>query len=250
MTWSEQVWAVALRDIRKSTSWKKIILSSCMTLCVLFLIGLGVRVVLPGGADGLDSFVIAGLLGLLVSITAFSTVRLLVLDKRKYMKLLLIAPVSDSAIITGKIVCYLFSVVPNILFSLVFFTWYAGNWSLLSVALGITSLLLIVLTFFGLSFVIASFFSSERVASEVYEYSSIYFLFVSGAFYSISSFPDILKWLFFLNPAFYAVEATRYSVSGTALLSPWLSFSLLAAFALLFSSIGTTRYVRTLRTAP
>jgi ABC-2 type transport system permease protein len=57
------------------------------------------------------------------------------------------------------------------------------------------------------------------------------FVYLGGVFYSVSMLPGIWKNVSFLNPMFYFIEAFRWAVLGKADLSPALSITVTAVFA-------------------
>jgi ABC-2 type transport system permease protein len=53
--------------------------------------------------------------------------------------------------------------------------------------------------------------------------------FLSGVFYSIHSLPEFWQRVSHLNPFFYMIDGFRYGFFGQSDISPWLSFSVVAA---------------------
>jgi len=59
--------------------------------------------------------------------------------------------------------------------------------------------------------------------------------FLSGVFYSIHSLPPFWQALSHANPFFYMIDGFRYGFFGVSDISPWLSFGIVAAAALLLA---------------
>lgn len=59
--------------------------------------------------------------------------------------------------------------------------------------------------------------------------------FLSGAFYSIQSLPEVWNWLSRLNPFFYMIDGFRYGLLGASDVSPWTSLWIVALAGLALS---------------
>ena len=59
--------------------------------------------------------------------------------------------------------------------------------------------------------------------------------FLSGVFYSIHSLPPFWQALSHANPFFYMIDGFRYGFFGVSDISPWVSFGIVAAAALLLA---------------
>ncbi|MCF7520874.1 ABC transporter permease [Neisseria sp. ZJ106] len=55
--------------------------------------------------------------------------------------------------------------------------------------------------------------------------------FLSGVFYSIGSLPEFWQGVSRLNPVFYMIDGFRFGFFGVSDVSPWLSLSVVGAFA-------------------
>lgn len=59
-------------------------------------------------------------------------------------------------------------------------------------------------------------------------------LFLSGIFYPISTMPDWMKVLAYLDPATYAVDGMRYWLTGVSSIDPALDIGLLTVLTVIF----------------
>lgn len=57
-------------------------------------------------------------------------------------------------------------------------------------------------------------------------------IFLGGVFYSISLLPPLFATLTQFNPIYYMINTVRYSMLGSADVNPWLSLSIIGAFAI------------------
>ncbi|MCH9639417.1 MAG: ABC transporter permease [Betaproteobacteria bacterium] len=62
--------------------------------------------------------------------------------------------------------------------------------------------------------------------------------FLSGVFYSIHSLPSIWQTLSHLNPFFYMIDGFRYGFFGVSDISPYVSFSVVAACFIIVSMLA------------
>jgi ABC-2 type transport system permease protein len=61
--------------------------------------------------------------------------------------------------------------------------------------------------------------------------------FLSGVFYSVSALPAFWQQATWFNPFFYMVDGFRYGFLGVSDVSPWLSLSVILAFAVVLSAL-------------
>ncbi len=62
--------------------------------------------------------------------------------------------------------------------------------------------------------------------------------FLSGVFYSIHSLPSVWQTLSHLNPFFYMIDGFRYGFFGVSDISPYVSFTIVAAFFIAVSMLA------------
>lgn len=242
-----QVWSVALRDFKKNTSIAKVSLSIILTIIFLFLVKQGINFMNFSSKEGFDVFLISGFIGLVLALTSYSFIRELVQDKKKYLKILLVTPIKDETIISGKILYYFISSAPSLFIASLFFMFWLDNASLINIILIISGFLLSVILMIGLGFFFASFFSNTKKLNNYYDLSSMYFLFFSAAFYPIDAIPSILSWVFFLNPVFYISDAIRFAITSSSILKPEISYLILSIIAILLFFFGIQRFISRMR---
>ena len=68
--------------------------------------------------------------------------------------------------------------------------------------------------------------------------------FLSGVFYSIHSLPPAWQAASHLNPFFYMIDGFRYGFFGLSDASPWLSLTIVTAFALALTALTLTLLAR------
>ncbi len=62
--------------------------------------------------------------------------------------------------------------------------------------------------------------------------------FLSGVFYSIHSLPSVWQTMSHLNPFFYMIDGFRYGFFGVSDISPYVSFTIVAAFFIAVSMLA------------
>jgi len=69
-------------------------------------------------------------------------------------------------------------------------------------------------------------------------------LFLSGAFYPIDTMPNWMKYLSYIDPLTYAVDASRYFLVGISKFSVWLDIGALSILAIIFLGIAMILFER------
>jgi ABC-2 type transport system permease protein len=63
--------------------------------------------------------------------------------------------------------------------------------------------------------------------------------FLSGAFFPLDRLPEWLKWLVYVDPLTYGVDALRFCLVNTAAFPIWISLCALTVFGAVTTLIGT-----------
>ena len=63
-------------------------------------------------------------------------------------------------------------------------------------------------------------------------------LFLSGAFYPITTMPEWMKVMAYFNPLTYAVDGMRYFLTGTSVMHPMIDVLLLALLSIVLLAVA------------
>jgi len=236
-------WAVTLRDLKKSTTLWKQLLFALATLIILILISKGLgRIINLGGGRSYDSFFIIGMLTFMIGVAAMSIGTDLVADRKGFMKLLLVAPISRVSIALGKLIFVLIYSVRNYFLMFLLFLLYLSHITALKVLFLFFIIILITTLFVGIGFTVSAFVTKPKTADTVFQYVSIIFLFASGILYPIDVFPAAVRWVFYLNPMTYSAEAIRYIINSESALPAGVVFLALIILTCFFLVFGVYYY--------
>jgi ABC-2 type transport system permease protein len=216
----------------------------------VFGAGLGGRVTVPGASY--QAFIFPGILGQAVLFSSIFFGVYIVWDRKiDFLKEVLVAPVSRTAIFVGKILGgamdSLIQVSILLLLGLVLGTTgiipglHLGAFALLQ------SLLILALTtvaFVSLGLIIGSLMESPEGFQLISSFVVFPIFFLSGALFPISGLPAWLAPFTFLDPLTYAIDALRHVILGVSQFHVALDLGILAGFTVLVISAGTFAFER------
>ena len=238
-------WAVALRDLKKQTKlWKQILI--ILGLLVLFiLIGKGFDNIinLPSGQT-YTYFFTGGIIAYMVALISLNTGMDLVIDKKGFGKLLLVAPISRISILLGKMIFLVIAVVKTYFVMVLLLMLYLKTFIFSGMLLSFFVVICIVMIFLGISFILSAFIKNTKTAETLMGILSMAFLFLSGIIYPANALPKILHFIFYLNPMTYAAEALRFTITRTYTLPPLLTLSVIVTLSIILPSLGVYLYDR------
>ncbi len=243
-----EAWGVALRDLKKRYYVWKDVAAVLITAVVIVAFGAGVELFLISDEEaGYTLFFASGMIGMLVVFGVMSTGHELVVDRKGFNKILLAAPIRNEAILLGKTIFAFINSIKTFFVASILLMIYFNTFSVVNALLLIPVLVLISLSFTGMAYFTASFFRNRDHADNFIQYISMPLLFLSGAFYSLKEAPEFVHFLYYANPATYAVEGTRNLISGEGELSLVLVLVVLAFLGIAFSLAGISVYNRMIR---
>lgn len=253
----QAIYVVLLRElIRYWRAKARIISSVAQSFFFLIVFGLGVGGFIGGvGSISYLSYLAPGIIGMgLIFGSVFSGVSVIFDRQFGFMKEMLIAPVSRTSIVLGKILGgALTASIQGVILMVVAAAMgaFAPSFMLVvgaTAAIGV--MLLITAGFVGLGVALGSMLKDFH-AFQLLSTFVIWPLFMlSGVFFPIDVVPAPLQAAMLLDPMFYGVELLRWCLLGTGspLLGPfgWLiSIGVLVGFNALLIGIGTYIFART-----
>lgn len=253
----QAIYVVLLRELKRYWRAKARIISSvAQSFFFLIVFGLGLGGFIGGvGSVSYLSYLAPGIIGMgLIFGSVFSGVSVIFDRQFGFMKEMLVAPVSRSSIILGKIIG---GAVTASIQGVILMTVAAAMGAFTpSIALAVGAvaavgvMLLITGGFVGLGVALGSIIKDFH-AFQLLSTFVIWPLFMlSGVFFPIDVVPRPLQVAMLLDPMFYGVELLRWCLlgSGSPLLGPlgWLiSLGVLAGFNALVVALGTYLFSRT-----
>jgi len=239
------------REVLRLLREKSRLVSSVVTpilWLVIFGTGLGMSMATRAGFS-YQQFLFPGIIGQTLLFTAMFMGISVIWDKQfGFMKEILVAPVSRLSIFIGKML----GVGTNsmlqgiIVFALGFFIGVPISVMMIVEAIPLMILVTIGLVCIGL--IIASVLNSLENFGVIMTFVNMPMFFLSGALFPVATLPDWLKWVFYINPLTYGVDALRAVTMGSAwqtILPLWQTIAVIIAFDVLMILIGSYAFTRT-----
>lgn len=230
-----KVYWIWYREVIKFWREKTRIISSVVTpLLWLLIFGSGMRAVAIPGTDNYQAFLFPGVVGMTLLFTSVASGVSVIWDREfGFLKEILVAPVSRSAMVLGKVLgggtSALFQGV--ILLPLSFLV--GVQLSLVSVLLFIPVMIITAIGLVSIGLAIAAFVESMEAFNLIMSFAIMPMFLLSGAFFPLNSAPVWLRVLSYLNPLTYGVDVLRWATfSGwDSLLPPYVEVIILVVFA-------------------
>ena len=253
----QAIYVVLLRELKRY--WRaraRIVASVAQSFFFLAIFGLGLGGFI-GGIQGIRylSYLAPGIVGMgLLFGSVFSGVSVIFDRQFGFMKEMLVAPVSRTSIIMGKILGGAVTAsIQGIILMLVAAIMGAFTLTLafaVGAVVAVGVMLLITSGFVGLGVAIGSTLKDFHAFQLISTFVMWPLFMLSGVFFPIDAVPMPLQVAMLLDPMFYGVELLRWCLLGTRtlLLGPfgWLiALAVLVGFNILMVSIGTHLFSRT-----
>lgn len=216
------IYALWLRDLKRFLRTpSRIVGSLALPLLLLVFLGFGFGgAAIPGLPEDVDylEFLVPGMVGFTILFGA-SFAGLSILSDREvgFLKEILVAPVSRTSIVLGRIAggsttAFIQAILILVLSIPIGFR----PQRLLSIPLAFVFLVLIAVTFVGFGVALASQFRDSEGFGLVVQFVIFPLFFLSGAIYPVASLPTPVQVLAYLNPLTYGVDGLRAVLVGTS----------------------------------
>ena len=252
----QAIYVVLLRELKRFWRAKaRIIASIAQSFFFLLILGFGIGGLFGGALGGSYlTFIAPGIIAMsLLFASVFSGISVIFDRQFGFFKEMLVAPVSRTSIITGKIFGgaitaaiqgLLILGVSTILGAFVLDFRFA-----LGIFAGIGVMLLITAGFVGLGVAIGSALTDFHAFQLISTFIIWPLFMLSGVFFPIDTAPLPLQIAMLADPLFYGVELLRFCLVGyitpiLGLFGPLLALAVLGGFSLLMIAIGTYLFSR------
>ena len=232
------IYVIWLREMKKYVRNKsRLVGNLVMPFLFLAFLGLGFNSIidipgLPDTATYLD-FLAPGIIGMtLLFSSIFAGVSILFDRQFGFLKEIMVAPVSRTSIVLGRIFAGMTSGVIQALTILVISIFMGVQITgLLGVLLSVVFILLISMTFVGLGISFASRIKDMQGFQMIMNFIVFPIFMLSGALFPLDTLPEWLAAISYLNPLTYGVDGLRGVLIGYSAMPLWLDFTVLAGFS-------------------
>ncbi len=233
--------------IRFYRSKSRIIGSLGMPFFLLAVVGASLNGVfqLPGGGTNYLQFMTPGILAMVLLFGSVFSGVIVIMDRQfGFLKETLVAPVSRTSLVIGKSLGgATTSVIQGLLMLLIAL--------LIGVQLDLSSMLAVILlmalistAFVALGIALACTMEDMHGFQLISNFLIMPMFFLSGAMFPLSTAPEIVRTISYIDPLTYAVEALRFFLVGQASIPLPLSLGILSAFLIACTLAATYLFNR------
>jgi len=238
------IYAIYLREmIRLKRSRVRLVTTIVMPLLWLGVIGSAFNSAFKVSMQiDFISFLTPGIMVMTMAFTGTISGITTVFDREfGFLKEMLVAPVKRESVLIGKmfggVTQSIFQGIVILILGLLM-GMKLGNSPVVAISGMILTMFLVSMAFVSLGLAVASKMSSMEGFQMVMNFMIQPMVFLSGAFYPVSSLPGWLEWGVKLNPLTYGVDAMRYFSLGIHEFSLLLDFSVLGIFSVVLIVLG------------
>jgi ABC-2 type transport system permease protein len=239
------IYVLWLREMKRYVRAKSRIIGSILQpMFFLVFLGLGFnRMAVPGMKPGVDylQFLVPGILGMTLLFSS-SMQGLSVLWDREFgfLKEIMIAPVSRTSIVLGRIAGGATTTMMQglLVLGLTFVIGFRVN-GFLNFLLALVFMILIAFTFIGLGLIFASRMKDMQGFGMIINFIIFPLFFLSGALYPLDNLPPLIRILSYADPLTYGIDGLRGTMIGLNSRPIVLDLAILCGFALVMLFLGT-----------
>lgn len=197
----------------------------------LAVLGTGLNSVMAiPGTNYLD-FMVPGILSMVIMFGSIFSGVIVIMDRQfGFLKETLVAPVSRLSIIVGKSLGGATTAVFQGLLMLVMAILLGAHIDIEAIPVTIGLMVLVSLSFVSLGTAIASMMEDMHGFQLIMNFLVMPMFFLSGALFPLDSAPEIIRYISYIDPLTYAVEAFRFFLGGSSHMPIEVSLGALALF--------------------
>src|SRR3989338_4116563 len=204
---------------------------------VIMGIGLSSSLTIPGMPISYFSFIAPGVIGMSLLFTSiFAGISVIWEKQFGFLKEILVAPVSRTSIVLGKIFGSVTISVFNGLLILVIAILVGGiplsGISLPALLLAIVFMIMISFSFVAIGLSIATRLNNMEGFQMIMSFLVMPLFFLSLSFFPLEGVPIWMKSLAYLDPLFYGVDGMRAMLIGAGQMPVWIDFTVLIGFGI------------------
>jgi ABC-2 type transport system permease protein len=244
------VYALWVRDVTRFVRAPSQVVGALLTP-LLFLVFLGTGfsgAAVPGIPEGVDylQYIVPGVVGFTLLFGAsFAGLAILADRDVGFLKEILVAPVSRTSIVLGRVAGgSTTALVQSLLILLLSIPLGFRVRRPLLAPLALVVLLLLAVTFVGFGIALASQFRDSQGFGILVQFAILPLFFLSGALYPLDQLPTVVQYLGLLNPLTYGVDALRGVLVGNAAYPLVVDFGALALGAVVMVVVGAALFER------
>ncbi|MCW1296401.1 MAG: ABC transporter permease [Candidatus Parvarchaeota archaeon] len=234
------IYVIWLREVKRYVREKARVISSlAMPIFWIIIFGSGFSRFNIGMNVGYREFIFPGIVTMALLFTSIGSGVSVIWDREfGFLKEILVAPVSRTSILFGKMIggSTVSVIQASILILLSFIVGIKLNFLIILRTLPLILLISMGLTALGLS--IANFLEGHEGFQLIVNFIIMPMFLLSGALFPIEGLPAWLRNISLIDPVTYGVEALRWSILGTSNLPIGLSLGVLFIFMICMVIIG------------
>ena len=213
--------------IRFFRSKSRLVGSLGMPFFFLAILGTGLNsAFFIGGEGNYLQFLAPGIIGMVLMFGSIFSGVIVIMDRQfGFLKETLVAPVSRLSIVTGKALGGATTAVIQGILIMVIALLLGVQLQLANIVLLLFFMFLISTMFVSLGIAIASRMEDMHGFQLIMNFLIMPFFFLSGAFFPLSTAPELLRTLSLFDPLTYAVEGLRYLLTSSSEMAFGLSLT-------------------------
>lgn len=245
------IYTIWLRELKRYVRAKPRIIGSVMMPFIWLAImgtGLSSSFTLPNNANYL-TFISPGIIGMSLLFTSIFSAISVIWDRQfGFLKEMLVAPVSRTSIVLGKLLgsttISLFTALLVLIMAIILGGIKVNTLDPVSVILSLAYMTLISFSFVSIGLIIASKMNNLEGFQVIMSALVMPLFFLSGAFFPIENVPTWMKILSHADPLMYGVDGLRGALIGVSQFSLLVDLGILAGFSALMISVASLVFRR------
>ena len=241
------IYTLWLREVKRYAREKTRLISSFIQpLLWLVIFGSGIRF----ASIGIDyqKFIFPGIIGQTLLFTSMFMGISVIWDREfGFLKEILVAPISRVSVFVGKMLGGSTDAVIQGSFVFVFSFIVGINPNPVAFLLCIPIMVLITFGMVSIGLTLASLMESLESFGVIQTFVNLPLFFLSGALFPLAFVPQWLRWVGYVDPLTYGVDALRFTILNgvwTPLFPVQFDFLILIAFDLAMIAVGTAMFSR------